>query len=886
MPRRSMITIALMSISFASSAQSHLAAQPLVDTLSENLSIQYQVDSNLTDSNGLPCQKLGADWALCNQSTMTLTNGGTAIKSKNWSLYIHSVRIILKLDTDQFSIQRITGDLYEIKPTSSFKGIESGESLDIPVIGEYWQLFESDFMPRAFVSADNATPKVLTQMDTEDLSQFVAPIEAKKLKRVSTDNNTLVTPEVRYQNNADLSLTPVNQQIIPTPHQLIEGNGSLDIRAGIDFTSLPIDQATLSAIESRAQALGLSKSGSIGVYGEVDKTALAKEIQVSGGYKLTINENGIHVFGYDDAGLYYAMQSLFSLIDLDDPSQIPYLEISDAPRYQYRGVMVDVARNFHSKQAIIKTLDQMSAYKLNKLHLHLTDDEGWRLEIPGLPELTDIGAKRCFDKTETECLLPQLGSGPDSNNMGSGHFSRADYIEILRYAAARHIEIIPEIDMPAHARAAVVAMEARYNDFKAQGKLELAEEYRLIDPKDDSNVTTVQFYDRKSFINPCLESSHHFVTKVVSEVQAMHSEAGVPLTTWHFGGDEAKNIKLLGGHQDRQAAQKVAGQGEIDLSNEHHPFEKSPKCQQLLADTALTSVKELPSYFAKNVAKIAKNKGVGQFQAWQDGLKTATDSGDFATETTRVNFWDTLYWGGTASAYEWAKKGYQVIISNPDYLYMDFPYEFDPKERGYYWATRSTNTRKMFSFAPENLPQNAETSLDRDGNGFEGKGTIEAPAFYGMSAQLWSETVRTDDQYEYMVFPRVLAAAERAWHKGSWETPYTVGRTYSQDTQWVNKEALAADFNRFANILGQRELAKLAKVGIQYRLPVPGAILNNGKLEMNSAFPGIQLQYSLNQGQDWLNYESDTAPTIHTDVWLRSIDRQGQRSSRITILKL
>lgn len=124
--------------------------------------------------------------------------------------------------------------------------------------------------------------------------------------------------------------------------------------------------------------------------------------------------------------------------------------------------MVDVARNFHSKQAILATLDQMAAYKMNKLHLHLTDDEGWRIEIPGLPELTDIGAQRCFDPSETECVLPQLGSGPNADNFGSGYFTKQDYLEILQYAKARHIEVIPEIDMPAHARAAVVSMEARY----------------------------------------------------------------------------------------------------------------------------------------------------------------------------------------------------------------------------------------------------------------------------------------------------------------------------------------------------------------------------------------------------------------------------------------
>ncbi|MFA0697907.1 family 20 glycosylhydrolase, partial [Vibrio sp. 10N.222.49.C9] len=98
-------------------------------------------------------------------------------------------------------------------------------------------------------------------------------------------------------------------------------------------------------------------------------------------------------------------------VNLDAPTELPQVEIKDAPRFDYRGVMVDVARNFHTKEAILSTIDQLAAYKMNKLHLHLTDDEGWRLEIPGLPELTEIGAKRCFDLDEKSCLLPQLGSG-------------------------------------------------------------------------------------------------------------------------------------------------------------------------------------------------------------------------------------------------------------------------------------------------------------------------------------------------------------------------------------------------------------------------------------------------------------------------------------------
>ena len=284
------------------------------------------------------------------------------------------------------------------------------------------------------------------------------------------------------------------------------------------------------------------------------------------------------------------------------------------------------------------------------------------------------------------------------------------------------------------------------------------------------------------------------------------------------------------------------------------------------------------------MSKIVADKGIPHFQAWQDGLKYSDGEEAFATESTRVNFWDVLYWGGTSSVYDWSAKGYDVIVSNPDYVYMDMPYEVDAAERGYYWATRATDTRKMFGFAPENMPQNAETSLDRDGNGFTGKGEIEAKPFYGLSAQLWSETVRTDEQYEYMVFPRVLAAAERAWHRADWENDYKVGVEYSQETNLVNKQALNSDFNRFANIVGQRELAKLEKAGIDYRLPVPGAQVVDGKLAMNVQFPGVELQYSAD-GENWLTYDEQQRPSVSGETYIRSISESGERVSRVTSVK-
>ncbi|MDN3614350.1 beta-N-acetylhexosaminidase [Vibrio gallaecicus] len=884
MLKRHLIAVSVLA-GLTGCAATQTSEQQVVNSLADNLDIQYEVITNHGATKGLKCQDLGAEWASCNKVNMTLVNQGEAVDSKDWAIYFHSIRLILDVDNEQFKITRLTGDLHKLEPTEKFDGFAAGEEVSLPLTSEYWQLFETDFMPGAFVASPNTEPKMIASLNTEDIASFVRGLEGNNLKRTPDDNNVMATAVTRFEKNEDLKSLDVTTTLLPTPMSVEVGKGSVSIADGIALPEAIFSEEQFSALESRSDVVGVNVSGDLPVEITVVPTDFTGELARTGAYQLNIEADGIAIKAFDKAGAFYAVQSIFGLIDSDNVESLPLLSINDAPRFDYRGVMVDVARNFHSKEAILATLDQMAAYKMNKLHLHLTDDEGWRLEIPDLPELTDVGSNRCFDLDERSCLLPQLGSGPTTDNFGSGFFSKSDYVEILKYAKAREIEVIPEIDMPAHARSAVVSMEARYSRLMEEGKEAEASEYRLMDPQDTSNVTTIQFYDKKSFINPCLESSTRFVDKVVSEVAAMHNEAGMPLTTWHFGGDEAKNIKLGAGFQDLDSKEKVAWKGDIDLSKQDKPFAQSPQCQSLVASGEVSDFGHLPGYFAQEVSKIVAEKGIPHFQAWQDGLKYVEEGAEvFATETTRVNFWDVLYWGGTSSVYDWSKKGYDVIVSNPDYVYMDMPYEVDAKERGYYWATRATDTRKMFGFAPENMPQNAETSLDRDGNGFTGKGEIEAKPFYGLSAQLWSETVRTDEQYEYMVFPRVLAAAERAWHRADWENDYKVGVEYSQETNLVDQDGLDSDYNRFASILGQRELAKLEKAGIDYRLPVPGAKIEDGKLAMNVQFPGVELQYSVD-GENWLIYEDEQRPTVSGEVSIRSISASGERVSRVTTLR-
>lgn len=861
-----------------------LANQSTVDAISQ-FHLNYAVKDNFAAQHGVDCAKLGADWASCNKAVITLTNSGEAVTDKAWTIYFHSIRPVLDVANDQFKVTHIMGDLHKLEPTDKFTGFPAKQSVDIPIVNEYWQLFVTDVLPRWYVTADGATAKMIANTDTEDLFQFVTPLD-DHWKRTPDDKNILMTAEARFEKNSDvkaLNLPMLRGQIVPTPRDVNVFAQDVDLSRGVKLDLSALNADAQDVVKSRFALLGV-KEGSYPIRTAIAPKSFAGDEAVAGAYQLQIGANEAVVTGFDQAGVFYGLQSVLSLIPSDGELKVARLEAKDAPRFDYRGIQLDVGRNFHSKDAVMRLLDQMAAYKLNKFHFHLTDDEGWRIEIPGLPELTDIGSKRCHDLSEKTCLLPQLGSGPDSNNNGSGHFSRADYIEILKYAKARQIEVIPEIDMPAHARAAVISMEARYERLMKEGKEKEANQYRLLDPTDTSNTTGVQFYNRTGYLNPCLDSSRNFVDKVIGEIQQMHKEAGLPLNTWHFGGDEAKNIYLGAGYTDQKKPE--AGKGIIDQSNQDKPWAKSQACQAMIKEGKVADVEHLSSYFGIEVSKLVKAHGIGTMQAWQDGLKDAKNAAEFATEHVNVNFWDTLYWGGFDSVNDWANKGFRVVVSNPDYVYLDFPNEVHPAESGYYWGTRFSDERKIFSFAPDNMPQNAETSLDRDGNPFSAKSDKPWPGAYGLSAQLWSEVVRTDNQMEYMIYPRMISVAERAWHRAGWEQDYQAGREYKGgETHLVDVKALDKDWTRFANVLGHRELAKLDKAGINYRLPVPGARVVGGKLEANTSFPGMVVEYSTDGGKNWQRYDDKARPQVSGEVQIRTASPDGKRFSRVDSVK-
>ena len=239
---------------------------------------------------------------------------------------------------------------------------------------------------------------------------------------------------------------------------------------------------------------------------------------VKEGYTLIITPDTIRIEASDEAGIFYAKQTLLQWGDT-----IPCGIITDYPDLPHRGLMLDIARNYYPADSIYRIMDIMAYHKLNILHLHLSDDEAWRLEIPGLPQLTSIASRRGYTQDETDCLLPMYCGGWDPNapTTANGYLTREKYIELLRYASDRHIRVIPEIDMPGHMRAAK----------KAMGKL-------LTDSAFDARVYKSAQNYTDNVIDVTQPFAIEFVDRIVTEIVKMHQEANHPLTIFNIGGDE------------------------------------------------------------------------------------------------------------------------------------------------------------------------------------------------------------------------------------------------------------------------------------------------------------------------------------------------------------
>ncbi len=744
------------------------------------------------------------DWG-ASRAAFTLTNRSTKpLPSSGWAIYFNALHSAVPGSVGSgFIIEDVIADLHRLAPAAGFAGLAPGASIRIPYLTGL--LLNRSFVPQGpYIVFDEA----------KDVGVLVSDYVALPFERPpqgAGHDPRVVTPENQFTLDSATRAIPANElpPVFPTPVEVTAGAGTLRLTAlpPVEAAEALKAEAAFAAEYLRPYFGSTRKAGGPPLRLEVGPIAGQTSPEA---YTLVVDSvQGIHIVGVSPAGVFYGLQSLRSLLPAPTPRAglvLPAIRVVDAPRFGYRGFMLDVARNFHPKAAVLRTLDLIARYKLNVLHLHLTDDEGWRIEIPSLPELTALGARRGHPPDSDRHLPPAFGSGPAVNRpWGSGFLSRADYIEILRYAAARHIEVIPELEMPGHARAAIKAMQAN-------------PQYRLNDPDDRSVYASPQNY-HDNVMNPALESTYRFIERVVGDLAAMHREAGVPLRHIHMGGDE-----VPGG-----------------------VWQGSPAVQTYLKAHDLTSVDDLWFVFYGRVAQILKAQEGGLLPSgWEEiavrktqrgGQQTNIPNPDFAARGWRAYVWNNVPGGGAEDlAYRLANGGYDVVLSPVSNLYFDLAWNENPEETGLDWGGY-VDLRKPFDFIPFDYYRNVRV----DPSVFVGKDRLTdygRAHIVGIQGNLWSETLGGDGRLEYMMLPKLFALAERAWAPDP---------DWARERDAAKSESLYREaWSRFVNVLGQRELPRLDREvpGVNYRIPTPGLRAQGGVVSCSLELPGFALRYT------------------------------------------
>jgi hexosaminidase len=823
-----------------------LAAKPqaALDRFAKNLGYHFTIISNKV-TDGCPNKPVRQ---YCYSAALDLAMPKT-MPMGDWSLYLGFVEDVLPLSSSAFTLTNINGSFYRLTPKAGI--VKSDTTYRLNLIGPAHFFSPYILMPNAYVAQSGLQPRVISssrpkrnrESHLEELP-FVTPFMDESLLATQSpdDATTWLTPERLFKQDVErhMDVDAPEFIILPTPAKATHLDGpAIDLKGGVRLVLHGIEADDITpALAALKRDVAIRKTG-------VELTIAADTAMKPGSYHIMAKGSAIAITAADAAGASYALRSLSQQVAYERLRLRPF-EIDDAPRFAFRGLMLDIARNFQPKSQILAVIEQMAAFKLNKLHLHLGDDEGWRLEIGGLPELTAVGARRCHDPTETRCLMPFLGSGPDARAPGTGHLTRADYIEILKAAKARQIDVIPSFDMPGHSRAAILAMRARARRLIAEGKPEEAARYRLDEPDDKTAYFSIQHYN-DNMLNVCLPSTYAFIGAVIDSIKAMHEEAGLALRVYHIGADETAGA-----------------------------WKDSPACRKFMADQHVT-LPQLGNVFLTRVAGILRDRGI-EPAGWSDGLNSL----DPAQMPAKVqsNSWGNLFGGGIAEAHRHANQGWDVVMSTPETLYFDMPYAADGWERGTDWASRTTDLYKVFGFMPENLGANAAVMTDSKGSGVSIADNVPLAAGHqitGMQGQLWSETIRNPQIANYMLFPRTLALAERAWHKASWEPDYIAGKSYAFADGSVDSKALLADWSSFQAKLIPR-LADLDRADMNYRLPVPGARITDGVLEANTPIAGLKIEYRIGKAP-WRAYTGSVA--VRGPVTLRTLSPDSHRRSRI-----
>ena len=381
------------------------------------------------------------------------------------------------------------------------------------------------------------------------------------------------------------------------------------------------------------------------------------------GYHLSVTPQNIIITANTPAGLFYGVQTLVQLFPKEIESAVPVanvkweapcVTITDYPRFGWRGLMFDVARHFFTKEDVEKYIDQMVRYKYNILHLHLTDDEGWRIEIKSLPKLTEIGA---WNVKKVGYFGTFAVPKPDEPRNYGGFYTQDDIKEIVEYAKERFVNILPEIDVPGHSLAAIAA----YPELSCSGGVKNIGVSSGESIKDWGTHTAL--YDDN--LCPANENVYVFLDKVLTEVAKLF-----PFEYIHMGGDET--FKTF--------------------------WESSDAVKALMKREKLKTMEEVQSYFEKRVEKIVESKGK-KFMGWDEILE-----GGLAPDAV------VMSWRGMEGGIQAAKMGHEVVMSPTTFAYIDYM-QGDPAIEPHIYAT--LRLKKTYEFEP--LPDSVNPKFIKGG---------------------------------------------------------------------------------------------------------------------------------------------------------------------------
>lgn len=773
-----------------------------------------------------PSSQLSLTWKLEKDSvgaryfknTFCLTNNGNKSLANNWVIYFNQTPIYYQQPINApLEIECIGSTYYKMYPTEHYQALAPGETLSFTILSEGNVINVSSVPEGAYIVATDEKGKMLQPQNIPIEVGLFTP-DAQWIRSKNSfpyaDGNYL------YKQNDDFS-KPVDCDILslfPTPKKVEKTGGvsTFSPRVDLKFDGVFKEEALLLKKQLTSQ-LGCTVSDKDEeTIIELKKTELPATCQCPDEYYEIVIKNNLLTLKANDAhGIFNACQTLVALLDNMKlaSSPLPNLHITDYPDMGHRGIMLDVARNFTKKTDLLKLIDILSFYKMNVLHLHLSDDEAWRVEIPGLEELTEITSRRGHTTDELTCLYPAYAWGwneADTTLLANGYYSRSDFMDILKYAKERHIRIIPEIDIPGHSRAAIKAMNARYRKYIDTDQSK-AEEYLLIDFADTSQYLSAQNFT-DNVINVAMPSTYRFLEKVIDEIGRMYQDAGVELPAFHVGGDEVPE----------------------------GIWEGSSICRTFMKEHGLTKIRDLKDYFLEQILEMLDKRNI-QAVGWQDiVMKPDNTVNEHFRNSKVLNYcWNTIpEQGGDEVPYKLVNAGYPIILCNVGNFYLDMAYCYHVEEPGLRWGGY-VDEYVTFDMLPFDIYKSLRRNLKGESvdikTASNGKQPLTKEGYKnikGLSGQIWAETIRSFEQIEYYLFPKVFGLAERAWNaQPSW--------ALSPDSK------VYVDAKRKYNAgIVTYELPRLAKRGINFRVSPPGIIVKDGLLFVNTTNPNAVIRYT------------------------------------------